>query len=378
MQIQTLKTWAWVHKWSSLICTVFMLLLCLTGLPLIFHHEIGHLLGEDVEAPELPENTKMASMDDVLESAKSRYPKRVVQFFFREVDEDKTWTVSLGETATSQEGNKFVKVDARTAEVLQEPKLNEGLMYVIFKLHVDLFAGLSGMLFLGFMGLLLVVAIISGAVLYAPFMRKLAFGEIRHNKQPKLKRLDTHNFLGIVTLVWFLIVGATGVINAWSTLVIKYWQFDQMSAMTAPYKGLPPPTKFASLQASVDAAQAREPQMKLGFIAFPGTRFSSLHHYGIFMRGTTPVSARLFRPVLIDAQTASVTDSRELPWYLTALLISQPLHFGDYAGMPLKVLWALLDIFTIVVLWTGLMLWWKKRHNFTPDIQARINFNEAY
>lgn len=378
MDIPTLKAWAWVHKWSSLICTAFMLLLCLTGMPLIFHHEISHLLGNEVEAPALPENTKLASMDALLESAKARYPERVVQFFFREEDEDKTWTISLGETATSQDGNKFVKVDARTAEVLQEPKFNEGFMYVMFKLHVDLFAGLPGMLFLGLMGVLLIVAIISGVVLYAPFMRKLSFGEIRHHKQPKLKRLDTHNFLGIVTLIWFLIVGITGVINAWSNLVIKYWQFDQMSAMTAPYKGLPPPSTFASLQASVDAAQAREPHMKLGFIAFPGTTFSSQHHYGIFMRGTTPVTARLFKPVLIDAQTASVTDSRDLPWYLTALLISQPLHFGDYAGMPLKVLWALLDIFTIVVLWSGLVLWWKKRNHFTPDIQARINLNEAY
>ena len=40
-----LRRWSWTHKWSSLVCTVFMLLLCITGLPLIFHHEIGHLLG---------------------------------------------------------------------------------------------------------------------------------------------------------------------------------------------------------------------------------------------------------------------------------------------------------------------------------------------
>lgn len=44
-------------------------------------------------------------------------------------------------------------------------------MWVMFKLHVDLFAGLPGTLFLGFMGLLLLVAIVSGVVLYAPFMR---------------------------------------------------------------------------------------------------------------------------------------------------------------------------------------------------------------
>lgn len=46
---------------------------------------------------------------------------------------------------------------------------------------------------------------------------------------------------------------------------------------------------------------------------------------------------------------------------MTALLVSQPLHFGDYGGMPLKVLWAALDVITIVVLGSGLYLWWQRR-----------------
>lgn len=378
MKLGSLKTWAWVHKWSSLVCTAFMLLLCLTGLPLIFSHEISHWLGNEIEAPEMPANTPLASLDTVLANAKALYPSRVVQFVFRDIDDDKTWTVSLGKTATSEEDTKFVMVDARTANVLHEPKFDEGFMHIMFRLHVDLFAGLPGMLFLGLMGLLLVVAIVSGVVLYAPFMRRLAFGEIRKDRAPKLKRLDTHNFLGVATLVWALVVGTTGIINAWADLVIKYWQFDQMSAMTAPYKGLPAPTKLASLQASAEAAQAREPNMKLGFIAFPGTDFSSPHHYGMFMRGKSPITSRLFKPVLIDAQTAKLADSRELPWYLATLLISQPLHFGDYGGMPLKIIWLLLDLITIVVLWTGLMLWWKKRKQYVPDIETKIRLSEAY
>lgn len=378
MYIKSIKTWAWVHKWSSLVCTVFMLLLCLTGLPLIFSHEISHLLGNEVEAPDLPKSVQPTSMDKVLNSAKALYPSRVVQFVFRDIDEDKSWTVSLGKTATSEDDTKFVKVDSRTAKVLDEPKFNEGFMYVMFKLHVDLFAGFPGMLFLGLMGVLLIVALISGVVLYAPFMRRLAFGEIRKDRAPKLKRLDTHNFLGVATLVWALVVGLTGVINAWSDLVVKYWQFDQMSSMIAPYKGLPPPTNFASLQASVDAAQAREPDKILGFVAFPGTAFSSPHHYGMFMRGDSPITSRLFKPVLIDAETAKLTDSRELPWYLTTLLISQPLHFGDYGGLTLKIIWLVLDLITIVVLWTGLMLWWKKRKQHVPDIETKIRLNEAY
>lgn len=361
MTAKSLRTWTWVHKWSSLVCTLFMLLLCITGLPLIFHHEIGHLTGTEVEAPEMPAGTSHASMDRVVAAAQALHPQRHVQFLFRDPDETGLWMVSLGETPTSTEGNKVVAVDSRTALVLAQPRFDEGFMYVMFKLHVDLFAGLPGTLFLGAMGLLLVAAIVSGVVLYAPFMRKLGFGTVRRDRSASLKWLDLHNLLGIVTLVWAFAVGLTGVINTLADPVIKLWQYDQMSEMVAPYRNLPPPEKFGSLEQSVQAAITKEPDMRLGFIAFPGTVFSSPHHYGIFMRGTEPLTARLFKPVLVDAQTAQITDSRELPWYVKTLLISQPLHFGDYGGMPLKILWALLDIITIIVLWSGLILWWRKR-----------------
>lgn len=373
----SIKTWAWVHKWSSLICTVFMLLLCLTGLPLIFGHEIGHLLGDEVEPPKMSENTPFASMDDVIASAKSRYPNDVVQYVFKEPDESTFWFVSMGKTPLDED-NKFLMIDSRTAKILDEPKFDEGFMHIMLRLHVDLFAGLPGMLFLGLMGFLMVIAVVSGAVLYAPFMRRIAFGEIRKNRTAKLKRLDTHNFLGVVTLVWVFVVGLTGVVNAWSELVVNYWQADQMAEMVAPYKDLPPPTRFASIQAGIDVAKKLEPDLNLAFIAFPGTAFSSQHHYGIFMNGNSPLTARLYKPVLIDAQTAELTDSREIPWYMTAFLISQPLHFGDYGGMTLKIIWAILDLLTIIVLWTGLMLWWKKRNQYVPDIETRVSLSEAY
>jgi uncharacterized iron-regulated membrane protein len=373
----SIKTWAWVHKWSSLICTVFMLLLCLTGLPLIFGHEIGHLLGDEVEPPKMSENTPFASMDDVIASAKSRYPNDVVQYVFKEPNESTFWFVSMGKTPLDED-SKFLMVDSRTAKILDEPKFDEGFMHIMLRLHVDLFAGLPGMLFLGLMGFLMVIAVVSGAVLYAPFMRRIAFGEIRKNRTAKLKRLDTHNFLGVVTLVWVFVVGLTGVVNAWSELVVNYWQADQMAEMVAPYKDLPPPTRFASIQTGIDVAKKLEPDLNLAFIAFPGTAFSSQHHYGIFMNGNSPLTARLYKPVLIDAQTAELTDSREIPWYMTAFLISQPLHFGDYGGMTLKVIWAILDILTIVVLWTGLMLWWRKRNQYVPDIETRVSLSEAY
>lgn len=63
----------------------------------------------------------------------------------------------------------------------------------------------------------------------------------------------------------------------------------------------------------------------------------------------------------MDARTGAFADLREMPWYNKALSLSGPLHFGDYGGLPLKILWALLDVFTIVVLVTGLYLWGVRR-----------------
>ncbi|MBC8057081.1 MAG: PepSY domain-containing protein, partial [Rhizobiales bacterium] len=254
---RTIKVWAWLHKWTSLVSTVFMLLLCLTGLPLIFHHEIGHLLGTEVEAKPMPETTPHVSLDRVMDVAKARFPDKGAMFISQEPDDDRIWFVTLSDTPTSETGLKQVAVDARTGEALAEPKLDQGFMFIMYSLHVDLFAGLAGKLFLGFMGLLLLIAIVSGVVLYAPFNAKLAFGEVRRARSTRTKWLDLHNLLGIVTLTWAFVVGATGMINTWADLVVKYWQGDQMAEMVAPYKGQPPITKLGSLQTALTAARAR-------------------------------------------------------------------------------------------------------------------------
>ncbi|HCO91664.1 MAG TPA: hypothetical protein DIT40_11905, partial [Alphaproteobacteria bacterium] len=87
----------------------------------------------------------------------------------------------------------------------------------------------------------------------------------------------------------------------------------------------------------------------------------------------------LLQPYLIDAYSAQIVAHRELPWYVNALLLSQPLHFGDYGGMPLKVLWALLDSVAILVLISGIYLWLKRRHISFEDwfAAAREDGNAA-
>ncbi|MGE3849937.1 MAG: PepSY-associated TM helix domain-containing protein, partial [Gammaproteobacteria bacterium] len=187
------------------------------------------------------------------------------------------------------------------------------------------------------------------------------FGTLRLHKSSRTRWLDYHNLLGIVTVAWVLVVGLTGVVNTLAQPIIELWKQTELADLTAPYAGQPPPATRSSLDSAVAAAQAAAPRMRLQFVAFPGSAFSTPRHYAVFLHGDTPLTAHLYTPALIDAGTGAFVGLRDMPWYAKALALSQPLHFGNYDGLALKLLWAAFTFVTMVVLASGLYLWVARR-----------------
>ena len=379
--IKSVKRWFWWHKWTSLICTAFLLLLCLTGLPLIFYEELEHW-GENKKTELHAGNATTQPVEEMVSTAKKQFPGKVVKMLLWDKESPGMLSVTLGDSPGSPyQTDKYVIVNTHTGKVAETPVVEEGFLYIMFHLHVDLFAGIGGKLFMGLMGILFVIAMISGIMLYGPIMKKFDFGMIRAEKSKRLKWLDMHNVLGIVTLTWAMVVGLTGVINTLADVVIYAWKEGQLMEMTAPYKNAPELAgKLSDVGNALNIVEQREPDMEPYFIAYPGTIYSSKHHYAVFMRGKTPLKARLLKPALIDAKTGKLTDMRDMPFFVNALFISEPLHFGDYGGMPLKVIWALFDIATIVVLGSGVYLWFARRKSSRDQLarmEAMYNLNPA-
>ncbi|QYU69483.1 PepSY domain-containing protein [Leptolyngbya sp. 15MV] len=368
MSRTAIVAWAWIHRWSSLVCTVFLLMLCLTGLPLIFHDEIDYLTEVQPKfgMPGVGSSGTtegLLSLDEMMRRALANRPGEVPLYMAFDNDQP-SMTITTGPRADAPAADMTIQsFDRSTGEPIGAVAESDGgVMHFLLQLHTDMFLGLPGMLFLGAMGLLFVIALVSGVVLYAPFMRKLAFGSIRASRSKRTKWLDYHNLLGIVALAWMAVVGVTGVINALATPIEDLWQANELADMTRAYDGREPldPARYGSLDVAMASARAVLPGNNPQFIAFPGGTFSSKHHYAVFFQGDTPLTERLLTPALIDAETGVFTDARPMPWYYQALSLSRPLHFGDYGGLPLKILWAVLTLFTIVVLASGLYLWWAK------------------
>jgi uncharacterized iron-regulated membrane protein len=364
MTSRSIRVWYLVHKWTSLVCTAFMLLLCITGLPLIFHDEIDALFEDDLKLADLPAETPLRSLDEAVAAAVAAFPGEQPLYMSFNRDQPVVNVTTGPHVKAVRQQMHLSPIDLRQALVIGQI-VDDGIMHIILRLHVDMFAGLPGELFLGFMGFLMFVAIVSGVVVYAPFMRRLRFGAIRVSRSRRVTWIDAHNMLGIVTLLWLSVVGLTGVINTLSKPLVDIWRANELSDMVAPYRDKPVPTQLASLEQAVRTAMDAAPGTRPQFVAFPGVRFSSNHHYAVWLRGATPATERLLTPALVDAQTGELTVIRRMPWYMLVLRLSQPLHFGDYGGLPLKILWAVLDIVAIVILGSGLYLWLARRQPAT-------------
>jgi hypothetical protein len=306
MNSRKIKTWAWVHKWSSLVCTVFMLLLCITGLPLIFHHEIGHLLGTEVEAPKMAAGTPHISLDRVLDIAKAQLPRPRGAVRLAARGQNNLWFVTLTPTPDPTDDFKSVAVDARTGAGAGAAPFDEGFMYIMFKLHVDLFAGCRASSSWASWACCCwwpssrawccirrscasSTSARCGMTLGAPEVARPAQPAGHRHAGVAVRggrhRHDQH--LGRPA-------GASTGRTTSSQTCSRPTRASRRRPVAERAFG-------AALAGRRAAARARHQAV---VHCLPGTAFSSPHHTTFFLRGNEPLTSKLFQPVLVDAKTA--------------------------------------------------------------------------
>lgn len=354
------RVWRWLHTWSSLICTLFLLMLCVTGFALTFHDEIASWLNPDSWVPKHP-NGPHLSLDQIATAALQEHKNHVPIYVSFDTDRPVV-NVTSGSTSQVDATNmSFISIDATSGEIVPQAQVGEGVMEFLLQLHTDMFLGQTGMIVLAVMGILFVLAVVSGVVVYKDFMKKLPFGTLRLGRQRRLRWLDYHNFFGIIAVAWMTVVGTTGVINALESLILAQWRNAHLSSFMQSFQSDTVVQPHASLQQAVKSATSLLPNQILQFVAYPGSDYSTERHYAVFLHGNTPLTESLITPVLVDAITGDVAGISVMPWYMKGLALSRPLHFGDYGGIGLKLVWTALNLMSLIVLITGIYLYVKKK-----------------
>lgn len=365
-----MRSWRIIHSWSSLICTLFLLMLCVTGLPLIFQKEIyrAWIDGPPPPLSRVAADTPRLPIDRIVAIAKAHYPDHDVTFVFGLENEEPRLKIGLEREADDHD--VALQMDARTGAVLfdsaAEARPDKGLnvMNYMAQLHIYMMVPGWGGYVLGMMGVLFVVALVSGAVLYGPYTRKQDFGAVRNGRGSRIHWLDLHNLLGMAALAWLTVVGVTGSLHTLEDLLDARWKSQIRDSVVARKAATPTPSpdRYAPLGKMVEAVRlAIPPDRQIVSALYPAHGPVGDHYFFFWTKGTGALGARVFAPVIVDAVSGEIASAEPFPWYLRALYVMRPLHFGDYGGLPLKIIWAVFDLLAIIVLGSGVYLWLARK-----------------
>lgn len=352
----------WVHRWASLVATLPFLLLCVTGTVLIFREEIDGLLGVVPHASAGEER-----IEDCMATLERTFPdERVLGVGLDPVNHPGVMLgIVAAPEATSFDGARLTYYELDTGRLLGDADPARTFTGVLLELHAEWFLGPVGRLLGALIGLLVIASLLTGLVIYAPYMRRVVYGVIRVGRGARLTQLDLHNFMGSVVLGWAVVVSVSGFLLGFSAVALGVWQVTDLAELRAEYADATPvdprhPPVSVAQVVDIVGAHARD-GWGVRSILYPGTDFTTPRHYAVLMGGSDGLDARMIDAVMIDAHTGEVVRSVALPGYLQAMFVAEPLHFGDYGGLPLKLLWSACNLLTLFITANGAWLFFDRR-----------------
>ena len=243
----------------------------------------------------------------------------------------------------------------------------------IRQLHLRLFMGLWGRVFVGFFGVTLVLSCLTGLWIYRGWLKHL-FRLRWRSAGARTRGSDLHKLVGIWSLLFNLLFGLTGAVYGYENLagqIRSHW----LRPRPAEAAGAPTPAPRAARAATpagpalplgelVRRAQAAFPDLTVRNILLPAGTAAP-----VVLRGDVPAwfvqqsHVRRASFVALDAHTGAVqrrVDGREARGWDRIYSSFDPLHFGYFGGMPTKIVWFIFGLAPGTLALTGAWLWWRR------------------
>lgn len=360
------------HRRLGLFLLIHLLILIGTGSVLIFRHELEGITRKQSSAPNKEAASASVSSplpyQAIIDQITQQYPNDRLLSFFVDENDPNYLQVRLGINGSKKfRGARKIQLD-RYGKIITTTHQAEAntLLEQLLILHREFFLGSFGKIYVGFIGLLFLLSLISGLIIYGPLMKKLYFGLLRGGWKSLYRWSDLHKFLGVATFAWCFLIAISGVFLAFSSQLLKIYQYTELKKIETKYHGTTANDQTVSLDAALQEALLQTEKLDFAFVAFPDNEFTTANHYLFFMKGKTPLTEKLRTLVLVDAASGQVVEVRKLPWYLKAVLLSEPLHFGDYGGWPLKIIWLIFALISLSLPISGFILY-LQRNEWLPS-----------
>ena len=338
-----------IHHWSGLYAGLVIGILCLTGAIAVFIPEIDGWIQRryySVYTTELAA-TELPKIDRALATAKAQYPKMSGLLIDMPEKPGGVATFSFLVKGKSKADNKFyfLFVDPVADKILGSRDRQNSLVNYLRQMHVRLYEGFWGRQLVGLAGVAFIVVTVTGFLIYGRFMKKQQYPKVR-KKGMRIVMGDWHKILGISALAFNFVIACTG---AWLGLQPKLMQwFDIKAPNDHEFPKITDPKTDAKTEVKwheVFRVLKKEfPELRPGYMRASEDGTSTIEVHGsidgqIYEKNINAMvlSKGSYRPVF-------KCDLRKASFSQRFYAVQEALHFGDYGGLWLKVIYSILGL----------------------------------
>ena len=335
-----------IHKILGLVLGLNFLFLCLSGTLLIWKDEIQNEFT-------LTQPLTTRSFQLVEDYIKSKYPNKKILSVFK--DEKGLIQARVGERDQIKFRGAIKLSFNANGELIDKNLSNENenrdnhWLDIILLLHRELLLGNVGKLALALMGLFLILSYILGVKL------QLSRRKIKKFQTKKLLISYMHGLIGLRISPWLFLITLSGIFLALNNILITLFISNHINHLSQD-KLLEPQLKISQIIKLPEKSKLLN-GYELDFLSYPQNQFSTNSDY-IALFENHDNEKKILK---IKANNINESDEIKLPWYIDFLLISTPIHFGNFGGLFIKVIWSLLGIICSLIPISGFYLSLNKR-----------------
>jgi uncharacterized iron-regulated membrane protein len=332
-----------LHRWAALTFAALIVLLSVTGGLLVIHHDLERWLHPErhvVAAPTTP--TPRAALVPILRQLQTEAPAGFRPLIvFVGPDRSTRWSAFI---------------NPHTGEILWRGPDQSLLTPWLLHLHMHLQIGKWGYVLTGVAGLALTFLGLTGLWITRDRLTALFRHPFRKRLGPRVAFADLHKWIGMATLYFTLVLGATGV---WFAILIVPNQLQPEAR-----KPLAPPfnlDELAPIEPAIATARAHFPGSELARVILPWDAGINLQVR--VLHRDAPVWEKFsridFDPV--TGQQLKVVDARAASTAAKWQAILGPLHFGYYGSPLVKWLYVIGGFAPALLAITGTTIWILRR-----------------
>ncbi|MEM8985031.1 MAG: PepSY-associated TM helix domain-containing protein [Pseudomonadota bacterium] len=340
-----------LHAWVGFHIAVIMVVVLFTGTFATISHELDWLVQPDMRVS--PDGEKV-SYEQMLDAVRAYDPNSTIVGISEMAGDYFAYRVTVIDGNATQQ---FIHVNQWTGEVTGRTPY-----FTIQRFFRDLHRYLYmpkvvGLTVVCSMAIILSISLYTG--LKTSRNWRTLMTRIRFSKGARVLIGDAHKAAGLWSIWFFVLMIATGL-----------WYYAEYLG-----KGFEPPVPAAiqemqEIPDDVFVAPSADELIRIAHTAFPeldvrGLQFNTFPKSAIRVVGMAgnPIVRERANAVYIDPTSLEVLHvrrARDLPTVQWLNQIADPLHFGSFGGLPVKLIWFLFGLFMTGLSVSGVWLTWKR------------------